>query len=1635
MEVEFNEDIRLLQTYGYCHNRTCPYVPACPPCDYTDPAICNGSRVNDTCPCPLLPRTCRLDILQFDKPIDHTIKFDSKVLESDRKDFRIHLDPRNGTGCNFFHWNVISKYGNPNIYIVRSEEWEYTGGSKIHWWSERYAAEDIVICPNDSWFTPGTYIVEIQWYPNVLNDAGSGTSYTLTADRHELPDYVPAVTNSRPCLSSHYCLEDDKMMFLENARPIEYFEFRLPKECPLKLSVHSTYAGNDIAVSLTNKFPTPKLNHPYNLFVSLEHNQTLAFSVCTENADTSLYIGVRFNRRPGPLDLKIGIAVSSNPAWLYTTSLTALGAYQVQTELYGAATLECGSKQKHFSCNSKISGRDSDCNLFWPIYPYLEAYPLHPRPSFTFGGSRYNEMMLQDIPTEYKNNKFSAAVMLKYRELDPLFPVNVDVLSAEEFETCQAVFKGRMTDSTGNPIFTSTSFTKKELTCDHSSFSAVHQKMRALLEAQEGKTASFEIRDIQYQLDAYAISDAFFACESELSGLIQRRVDNVQLDTRACVTPSTDPATMTDPCCNGYLLWNSSHCASRQVETALSVFDGASDQIGERCASADCTTLFLQDYMTALGTKADAIDACSTQTADFVEFQHRLLQPYHACQDRYLGVRPKDGIPCFADSECDSGRCNLLDNICINEIDTQKRSFLRCAVENLDNFLVTYMEDKLAITYNDQIERQLAWIRNMYIVNDCSGPYSLPMGNTNRWVLFPASNYNTLRCGYCDVQNCFDKTCALPLECNIPYDSICPRTWRLFQASQANCRNTLNNEFCNRCGGTADKADCLAFCKNTTLPQFCGLCENPEECYNIESLTDQTNCRAAQICLLHDHEVVPNLANCGQAFRCNATCWDGSNQVPCTTESDCLSAGVCSDSIFSTGKCVLPASSYRLPDCPFSSVNFNPTVPTPLGCVDHAVNQSYCATIGGSWVKAAHSKQECDAHGFGCLESADDLRLQNTKQITLKNSEECLAAGGTVVPLYNWQAATWQGGVNRTAQWLPTIVGIRYTLKANQFDSLGFFDLITEAIQAKYGYELKTETKCRYNQRVDILNTLVCSCSPDNSDTEQCFASYDPQLSVALNVLCKNSTLNVAASATNINFFSDSLVLKDVGSCTTVSVSAINANQFKFPSKPDISTFLIDTNSDKNFAYLNQNNATVGIIVGDGVAFYFNGSNTINNVQICFQQRNDISFTVEEFPVPDMLEGDLNGKLTPSDVTVSVNGAQMCVTLNSIRTSTDNYTYVYLPVYRTEDWETQEFTLGFTTGEVAVMSIITALYGGVFIYSIVKLSLAIKYKLGDQLNFHLFWLFAVMSAMRAIYFLLLLNNVIDSSTRGMYVLVELPAFIYFTALSLFVVTWFLTTRVLTKVSQINVKNWRKKLTTMCLAINLTTYAIFVLVIILYETLPQPPVVTCAGRITVFDLTTSQTLSLVYRIYVTVISFLLGFSFMVYGFKIYCQRTSSAKNAVTKRKVFWTTLICSIGVIIECAYLLALIISRHNENILSLVILAVVEAVPIIVVMSLMSHTGRTITSSTASNFSTSTHSRNRSNTAYNSGAVTPRGELSRKLSTSSAIGLESSTISPRQNSSLSVERQLDKDADSTPGEHNLIDHTPTSPGANSALKV
>jgi hypothetical protein len=59
------------------------------------------------------------------------------------------------------------------------------------------------------------------------------------------------------------------------------------------------------------------------------------------------------------------------------------------------------------------------------------------------------------------------------------------------------------------------------------------------------------------------------------------------------------------------------------------------------------------------------------------------------------------------------------------------------------------MEEKLLISYNDEIERQLAWIDRMYRVNDCVGPYSFPMGNTNRWVLcknfsFPIALITTL---------------------------------------------------------------------------------------------------------------------------------------------------------------------------------------------------------------------------------------------------------------------------------------------------------------------------------------------------------------------------------------------------------------------------------------------------------------------------------------------------------------------------------------------------------------------------------------------------------------------------------------------------------------------------------------------------------------------------------------------------------------------------------------------------------------------------------------------------------------------------------------------------------------------------
>ncbi len=102
-------------------------------------------------------------------------------------------------------------------------------------------------------------------------------------------------------------------------------------------------------------------------------------------------------------------------------------------------------------------------------------------------------------------------------------------------------------------------------------------------------------------------------------------------------------------------------------------------------------------------------------------------------------------------------------------------------------------------------------------------------------------------------------------------------------------------------------------------------------------------------------------------------------------------------------------------------------------------------------------------------------------------------------------------------------------------------------------------------------------------------------------------------------------------------------------------------------------------------------------------------------------------------------------------------------------------------------------------------------------------------------------------SRGEYVLIELPSFFYFSTLSIYVIVWYgskkirmanFDYRAVSMRSTLDVgKETRKMLYRITAIANAVIYIIFILLIILYETLRPTPTTQCNGLLVTYDITT------------------------------------------------------------------------------------------------------------------------------------------------------------------------------------------------------
>jgi hypothetical protein len=65
-------------------------------------------------------------------------------------------------------------------------------------------------------------------------------------------------------------------------------------------------------------------------------------------------------------------------------------------------------------------------------------------------------------------------------------------------------------------------------------------------------------------------------------------------------------------------------------------------------------------------------------------------------------------------------------------------------------------------------------------------------------------------------------------------------------------------------------------------------------------------------------------------------------------------------------------------------------------------------------------------------------------------------------------------------------------------------DALIDAVNYKYSFELKTDTKCRYAQQSALIDSLACSCDQSGTRDEQCFPITQDLPFSAVRVTCVN---------------------------------------------------------------------------------------------------------------------------------------------------------------------------------------------------------------------------------------------------------------------------------------------------------------------------------------------------------------------------------------------------------------------------------------------------------------------------------------------------------------------------------------------------
>jgi hypothetical protein len=498
-----------------------------------------------------------------------------------------------------------------------------------------------------------------------------------------------------------------------------------------------------------------------------------------------------------------------------------------------------------------------------------------------------------------------------------------------------------------------------------------------------------------------------------------------------------------------------------------------------------------------------------------------------------------------------------------------------------------------------------------------------------------------------------------------------------------------------------------------------------------------------------------------------------------------------------------------------------------------------------------------------------------TSQFSALSPEDCVISGSTSKQSFRWLNGAWgPAEPAMVSKWSDTWVPLNTWGVSVQPGRVE--DTVIRAALGPTLFALQTALRCTFTPLFDILEPIMCSCSPlsVNSDTQGCFRGALSSVKAGTSQYCKGFPqrgVQFGAIYTELTRAS----LPEGKYCVNVELDLVPIAQFQLNQAVIASDPFLQLLSSSGNPYAVVRNSFgnyVGQLVTDG-AFVnistvdFSADNRGGGfgrmdeaaavgpapMVLCIRPR-DVVVSRDEFPLLDFAVSTDLEEFVPMQLASFLVDGRYCAVLNQ--------SGFYFPIALRSNWMEQQSPFVGNESLQIYLFVLDGLYWCVFLFAVVAIIIQFVMA-GKELGMQkvLCILVGLFALVRSIYFLLfglgIINSLADSGNLWVAILLgDLPTYIFFTIYTVLIM--FFGNLNIVKKQQGG--NFLGKLLVPFVIINLFLYVFFIVVIILGATLTDP--------------NTVDTVNKVYKCIVAGLCFFIVVFFLIFGIQVLVKMKSS-----------------------------------------------------------------------------------------------------------------------------------------------------------------